>query len=231
MTTHKIRIPQKEVLQDIRSGMDERAIRKKYNLSAKGLERLYEKLTEAGVLGAHLKPPPRKLNLLAVLADIRAGMTGPELMKKYRLTQEMLRKVSRKLLEAEGARSATHEPDTLIAEPTNLVSTREFVRHELNFDIPVYESTRPDIHGVVRDVSEEGMSVAGIEASVGDAKTLVVLGDEFGDFSSFEFQGCCRWYVADSVEGTCLAGFAIERISENDSQELKKLIHVVLVTG
>ncbi len=46
------------------------------------------------------------------------------------------------------------------------------------------------------------MSVAGIEAKVGESKTLVVLEDEFGDFSSFEFRACCRWYVADSAEGT-----------------------------
>ena len=34
----------------------------------------------------------------------------------------------------------------------------------------------------MRDVSEEGVGVAGIEAKVGDLKTLVILGDEFGEF-------------------------------------------------
>jgi Mor family transcriptional regulator len=229
MTKHKVKVPQREVLQDIRSGMDEDAIRKKYNLSVQGLQHLYEKLTQAGALKG-LKPPPRKLNLLAVLADIRAGMSGPNLMKKYRLTQEMLRQVSKKLLDAEGNRSAINDRYTVIAEPTELISTREFVRHELSFDIPIYEANKPEILGVVRDVSEEGMSVAGIEAQVGDTKTLVVLGDEFGDFSPFEFRGSCRWYVADPDNGICLAGFAINEISETDSQELRKLIRVVLVT-
>jgi len=40
------KVPLRKVLQDIRSGMDEAAIRKKYGLSAKGLRRLYEKLIE-----------------------------------------------------------------------------------------------------------------------------------------------------------------------------------------
>jgi hypothetical protein len=231
MTVYKVKVSQKQVLHDIRSGMDETAIQKKYNLSVKGLKRLYEKLAEAGALVNGLKPPPRKLNLLAVLADIRAGMSASELMQKHQLSQKMLREVSKKLLEAEGTRSAVEETETLIAERTDLISTREFVRHELDFDLPIYESTRPEIHGVVRDVSEAGISMAGIEADVGDTKTLVVLGDELGEFSSFEFQGTCRWCYDDSDEGTSLAGFAIDKISEHDSQELRKLIRLVLVTG
>jgi hypothetical protein len=231
MTVYKVKVSQKQVLHDIRSGMDETAIQKKYNLSVKGLKRLYEKLAEAGALVNGLKPPPRKLNLLAILADIRAGMSASELMQKYQLSQKMLREVSKKLLDAEGTRSAEDEPDTLIAERTDLISTREFVRHELDFDLPIYEATRPDIHGVVRDVSEAGISIAGIEANVGDTKTLVVLGDELGEFSAFEFQGSCRWFYADSAEGTSLAGFSIDKISEHDSHELRKLIRLVLVTG
>jgi Mor family transcriptional regulator len=230
MTVHRVKVPQNEVLHDIRSGMDERAIRKKYNLSTKGLKRLYEKLAQAGALVNDTTPILRKLNLVAVLADVRAGMSGPELMAKYRLSQDMLREVSKKLLDAEGNRSARDEPETLIAEPADFVSTREFLRHDLTFELPVYDTARPDIHGSVRDVSEEGISVAGIEAKVGDIKTLVVLSDEFGDFESFEFRGRCRWFVADSEEGTCLAGFAIDEISEYDSHELQKLIQLVLLT-
>ena len=55
------------------------------------------------------------------------------------------------------------------------------------------------MHGFVRDISEEGVGVAGIEAKVGDLKTLVILGDEFGEFSSFEFEAYCRWCYADEA--------------------------------
>ena len=158
-------------------------------------------------------------------------MTRSDLLKKYALTDEMLRQVVQKLLAAEGKRSAVDGPETVIEEPAEFLATSEFVRHEVDFDLPVYEADRPDILGMVRDVSEEGMSVAGIEASQGDIKTLVVLGDELGQFSSFEFEGYCRWAFTDSVDGACLAGFAIEKISRTDAQELQRLVRLITTGG
>ncbi len=116
MTVQKVKVSQREVVQDIRSGMDETAIRKKYNLSTKGLKRLYEKLAELEPWGMTLSRFFGSSTWVAILADVREGMTRSELMAKYRLSEEMLREVSRKLLDAEGVRSAQDEPDTLIAE-------------------------------------------------------------------------------------------------------------------
>jgi len=211
--------------------MDEATIRKKYNLSLKGLQSLYDKLIEAGLFGKEIKTQPRKLNLLAILADIRGGMNRSDLRKKYALTDETLRQVVKKLLAAEGKRSALDGPETVIEEIDEFLATREFVRHEVDFEVPVYEADRPEILGMVRDVSEAAMSVAGIEASQGDIKTLVVLGDELGQFSSFEFEGYCRWAFADSVDGACIAGFAIEKISRTDAQELQRLVHLITTGG
>jgi len=225
------KVPLRKVLQDIRSGMDEAAIRKKYGLSAKGLRRLYEKLIEGNLLEHNLSPVPRRLNMAEILADIRAGMSKADLMKKHKLSQDMLRQVSKKILDAKGKRSAIDGPETLIEERPEFLATREFVRHEVDFQLPVYDTSRPEIHGTVRDIAEEGISVAGIEAQVGDVKTLVILGDEFGQFTSFEFEGYCRWRIADVAEGTYLAGFAIIKISENDYQQLQKLVHIVTTGG
>jgi uncharacterized protein (DUF433 family) len=221
------KVPQNQVLEDIRSGMDETAIRMKYNLSAKGVKRLYEKLIEAKLLGPDLKPVSRKLNLLHVVADIRAGMSNADIMEKYKLSEEMLRQVSKKLLDARMTRSAAEEPETVIEERSDFLATGEFVRQEVDLDVPIYEAGRPENQGVVRDISEEGVGVAGIEAAVGDLKTLVILGDEFGEFSSLEFQAYCRWSYADAADGTWLTGFAISKISKNDLEQLQKLVRLV----
>ncbi len=45
------RLSAKEIIQDILSGMDETTLRKKYQLSSKGLGALYQKLIAAGLLG------------------------------------------------------------------------------------------------------------------------------------------------------------------------------------
>jgi hypothetical protein len=222
----------KDVLKDIRSGMDDAALRKKHNLSPKGLENLYRRLLETGHLKPDLiKPPPRKVNIAAVLVDVEAGMSSPDLMKKYGLSEEMIQRVSKKLLAVRGKRTASEGPETLIEEPFNLLATVEFLRHEVDFELPIYDAQRPEICGMVRDLSEMGISVEGIEAEEGDSKTLVILGDEFGAFSSFEFEGVCRWSVGNETDGTSLTGFAISRISETDLQELRNLIRVVTVGG
>ena len=224
-------VSQKEILQDIRSGMDDGAICKKYNLSVKGLRNLYDKLIAAGLLGKDLEPTPRRLNLLAILGDIHAGLSRSELMKKYELSEKMLLQVSKKLLDARGKRSAVDNPETVVIDPAEFLETCELVRHEVDFDLPVYEANRPEIHGMVRDVSEEGVSVAGIDANVGDIKTLVVLGDELTQFFSFEFVGYCRWAFTDATDGTRLAGFTIEKISRNDAQELRNLVRLITTGG
>jgi Mor family transcriptional regulator len=225
------KLSQNEVLQDIRSGMDDAAIRKKYNLSDRGLLNLYEKLTQAGLLAHDFTTVTRRLNLVKILADVQAGLNESELMRKYELSEEALKQVSKKLLDARGKRTRAQGPETCIIEPTDLLATGEFVRHDVDFELPVYEANRPEIHGMVRDISEEGVSVEGIEAKEGDLKTLVILGDEFGEVSSFEFEGYCRWCFADPTDATVVSGFAIHKISERDRLELRKLIRVLTVGG
>ena len=225
------KVSQKAVLKDIRSGMDETAIRQKYHLSVKALRRLYQKLTEDGLLSHDFKPIPRTINLIEILNDIHGGMSDADLMEKYVLSEDMLRQVSKKLLDARGIRSAADEPDTIVEEPSDFVATREFFRHEVDLELPVYEASRPEVHGMLRDISEEGVSIAGLEAQAGDVMTLVVLSDELGEFSSFEFEGYCRWSFVDPEDGTYLSGFAINEISESDLLQLRKLVRLINVGG
>ncbi len=121
------KVSQKQILQDIRSGMDDAAIRKKYHLSESGLKNLYHKLVEAQVLGADHKPILRRLNIAKILADVRDGMGQADLMIKYDLSEEMLRKVSKKLLDAQGKRTASDGPETLIEESPDFLATREIL--------------------------------------------------------------------------------------------------------
>ena len=224
------RLSAKEVLKDIRSGMDDNAIRQKYKLSAKGLEILYRLLTQAGRVPPDFKPSRRRINLVEILSDIRAGLSKSDIMRKYQLSEEMLRKVSKKLLDARGVRSVSDGTETVIEDLPEFLATQEFVRHEVDFDLPIYDADQPEIQGVVRDISELGVGAAGIEANVGDVKTLVILGDELGLFSSFQFEGHCRWRVTDQTDGTCLTAFAISKISDADSKQLGKLVRLTTLS-
>jgi hypothetical protein len=76
-TMNKTIIKAKEALEDIRAGMNDIALMKKYKLSAQGLQRLFKKLGEAGII--------RHLNAYEVIADLKAGISNEDLMKKYKL--------------------------------------------------------------------------------------------------------------------------------------------------
>jgi uncharacterized protein (DUF433 family) len=76
MTTRRIKA--REALEDIREGMDDIALMKKYRLSAQGLQSLFMQLGEAGII--------KHLNAHEVLADLRSGISSDNLMEKYRLS-------------------------------------------------------------------------------------------------------------------------------------------------
>ena len=72
------KIKAKEALEDIRAGMDDISLMKKYKVSAKGLQSLFKKLGRAGII--------KHVNASEVLADLRSGINSDDLMKKYSLT-------------------------------------------------------------------------------------------------------------------------------------------------
>lgn len=89
---HKPLIDAKQVMEDIRHGMDDLALMEKYNLSPRGLESLVKKLADAGVI--------REISAKELLRDIRSGMTNKELMKKYKLSAKALKRVFGEMTDA-----------------------------------------------------------------------------------------------------------------------------------
>ncbi|MFC1834839.1 ankyrin repeat domain-containing protein [Thermodesulfobacteriota bacterium] len=99
----KPEINAKEMLKNVREGMDDAAIMKKYRLSPKGLQSLFKKMVAAGVI--HQKDLDKrseeaKLDLEQVAQDVRAGADDAALTKKYRLTPKLLAQLYDNLLDA-----------------------------------------------------------------------------------------------------------------------------------
>jgi hypothetical protein len=82
-------IEAKEALEDIRAGMHDTALMKKYKLSAKGLQSLFKKLGEAGII--------KHLNAQEVITDVRSGFSREDLMNKYKLNAQGVRSLIREL--------------------------------------------------------------------------------------------------------------------------------------
>lgn len=95
----------KEVLEFIRSGMDDTALMEKYHLSPTGLQSLFRKMIAAGLLDQsevakrQKKKQRRSIDLDEFVEDIRAGMDDERLKKKYLLPEEKLQKLFDKVIE------------------------------------------------------------------------------------------------------------------------------------
>ena len=80
------------------------------------------------------------------------------------------------------------------------------------------------LRGTVKDITEKGLAVRGIEADVGELKTLAILGDDIGIIDPFELMAECRWVGSEGSEGQSVAGFQVIAISDQDLQRLQEFI-------
>ncbi len=226
----------REILKDVRAGMDDARLMEKYRLSSTALQNLFQKLVEAGLLrreGAGFTlPNKRKIPASRIVKDIRSGMSSAELMEKYDLTERGVQRVCRELLSARALAPEEYQPE-ISFQSTMVMRTniRELERYHVDFDLPVYESSSPEIQGKVRDITEKGVGLVGIDSEAYETKTLVILGDYFGEISPFEFRADCRWSRRQPPSNKCFAGFRITEISRESLRELKRLIQLVALRG
>ncbi|MFC1836003.1 DUF2628 domain-containing protein [Thermodesulfobacteriota bacterium] len=112
--TQKKTLSAKDVLKDIKAGMSHEDLMGKYQLSPKGLQSLLKKMVGAGILdpslldgnkrtqGADQKGvgTPNRLSAKDVIADVKAGMSDSELMKKYKVSPKGLHNLLNKMIAA-----------------------------------------------------------------------------------------------------------------------------------
>lgn len=108
----KSKINAKEVLEDLRAGFDDTHLMEKYNLSARGLQSLFKKLVETGIVdprilegerpqpGVGPSPGEREVSAKEVLKDLRSGMPQDGMMRKYRLSAKGLANLFEQLVGA-----------------------------------------------------------------------------------------------------------------------------------
>lgn len=187
------------VLQDLCSGMDDTALMEKHSLSYAELRALYGEMFHAGMLRQ-------------AVHQSFGRPSEPDGLKRASGGPHPGRKGSRPFQRAEKLFSSSEN------------ESRDFDRYGLDFVIPVYDINFPEVHGRVHNINEEGLGVRGIPVGIHDVKTLVVLGDEFGEVAPFELEAVCRWVRRDRGDEHYIAGFKITHISEDDLHELRKLI-------
>jgi hypothetical protein len=220
-----------EVIRDIRSRMSDMDLMKIHGLSEKGLAALFVEVERSRLLPTPVEedtmPTKIVIHVPQIVNDIRSDIGRTELMRKYHLTPRALRRLSMKLVSS-GALGWKDVYGNICSKVDELVpeKLRASKRHRLDFEAPIYEMKNPGVGGTIRDVNEHGIGVKGIKAEVGEAKTLVIGGDEFGEYASFALDAECRWVTRDPT-GEYLTGFEISNISIGSMGELQLLIEMV----
>lgn len=219
-----------EVMTDLKSGISSNDLMKKYGLTEEGLQNLFQELDRAGLLRGTAEhngvPAKVVINIHEIVEDIKSGLTKTQLMQKYHLSHRGLRWVSMTLISS-GTIAWQEIYDNLCTTYDELVpdKLRQTKRYPLPFECQVYEADNPGVLGKVRDISEKGLGIFGLETNVGDTTTLVIPEDEFGEFASFTFDSRCRWITKDP-KGVFVAGFEICHISIGNLKEFQLLLHL-----
>jgi uncharacterized protein (DUF433 family) len=221
-----------EVLKFMKLGADHATLKEKYNLSEAGLQDLYKQLAQAGFLEwtgqDFIVAAKRRIDTKEIIADIRSGGTDVELMEKYKLSSRGLQRVFTKLVDSTvltgddlSGRNISYD------DSVTLKKVRASIRALPILSIDIYEKDNPQIMGRIRDLSEVGVGVTGLEAQVGELKSLLVFPDEFLEVEPFSFEAKCRWVSREDEGKISTAGFEITDIAEDSLVKLQELLQLM----
>jgi PilZ domain len=170
----------------------------------------------------------RQINGRAIINDLRSGMADWELQVKYKLSSLALENIFKKLVAANAISHAElYESSPFYKDRTDGIKPRAHCRADLPLYVPVRDM-ESSTTGVLRDISEKGLRVAGIEASVGQVKTLQVPVDLFVQAAPLLIKAECKWVEAKGkITPYAVAGFEVVALSGSDRKLLREFTRLL----
>jgi hypothetical protein len=173
----------------------------------------------------------RQIDGRYIISDLRSGMTDRELQIKYRLSANGLCKIFEKLVDrGTMSHSELSELSALYCLRTMYKEARAYPRADLAIRVPIYDLATGSV-GVLRDISEKGLRVAGVDAGVGQAATFQVPVDMFLQAEPLLIVAECKWAKSRrKMTEYVVAGFEIIDLSAKDRNTLQNFISVLLLS-
>ncbi len=173
----------------------------------------------------------RRVNVKTVIGDIRSGISDAELMTKYDLPSRGLRALFKRLLDSELVTQAElYHASALYREKIDKVKQRRFPRADVSIPLPVYEMGSSSF-GVVRDISETGLCVAGIASEAGQIKSFQLSIDNLMHADPLSLVAECRWVEKKgNKDKYFVAGFQLLNLSDADRITLQRVMHILLLS-
>ena len=151
-----------------------------------------------------------------------------ELQVKYRLSPKDLRTVFNNLLARNVITHAElYETSPFYRETTDGFRERKHCRADLPVYVPVHDIETAGI-GVLRDVSETGFRVAGLETSIGQVRTFLIPLETFISADPVVITAECKWVETKGRHKVyTVAGFEILDIPETVKATLRGFTEMV----
>jgi PilZ domain len=174
----------------------------------------------------------RQINGRNIIDDLRSGMTDQALQAKYRLSTSGLCTIYEKLVDREAiSHSELSGWSPLYRLRTHYKESRSYPRADLNIEVPIYDLGTGST-GLLRDISEKGMRVAGIDASVGQARTFQIPVEMFMKADRLLIVAECKWSKPKgTLKEYVVAGFEIIDLPANDRNTLQNFITFLLLSS
>ena len=233
----------RDILADVKAGVDDAGLMSKYRLSAQALLKVLTKLVWDGFLPASelalrkpliksvLQKRQRRIVAKDMLRDLRAGMSDAALMEKYKLSSRGLQSLFERLVDSNAISHAElHEISPSYRAKAEKISGRRQNRANLTVPLPIYDA-QSFTAGLLRDISREGFRVVGIESVVGEIKTFEIPLDMFGRSEPLLVVGECRWIARRGLDKRYIvAGYKMSNFSRDDENAVRKFISSLLFT-
>ncbi len=173
----------------------------------------------------------RRISAKSVHEDIRSGLSETELIAKHGLSPKGLQRLFKELVHG---KIVTHQylykrfPS--YRERTDQLKQRRARRVGLSVRLPVCDVGSTSF-GIVRDISETGLRVAGLKYQVGDVTTFQLPIDVFMNADPLLVIARCQWVSEKGNEKKYfVAGFELVDLSPADRKVLKEFIHLLLLS-
>jgi hypothetical protein len=166
-----------------------------------------------------------KIAIVRVVRDLRAESSDEIVRQKYGLAPGAFRRLLQ-LMVSKGA--VEHEElcniSATYCSMVKVISSRTYPRTKVRVRISVHNDASSQ-RGYLRDISENGIRVAGIDAKHLEILTLRLPLDEIPEGSPLTFEGVCRWSKIKGKKAKyVVSGFEIVKISDESANRFVELM-------
>jgi hypothetical protein len=168
-----------------------------------------------------------KVSANQIVTDIRAAIGDEELMKKHELPLKVYQRLLQMLVNENAVdHGELYEKSPIYRAITDSLTARRSPRAYVPIAMRVYNHETSQ-KGFLRDLSESGLRVAGIQAQIGRSVSLSLPLKEIASSGPLEFNAVCRWTETQGkAKKYPVAGFEITDISETAKGQLRELVNL-----